>query len=149
MKTLSLRLVLDLDFDTQGEAPEFLKGCLHQIVKDAASNGTFTGESPATVEKYNYNVTIRRPKKKSTKLFTVNVSVFNGGILEDIFSFADTAAGNKSAERKFCACIRDLNDPERTTGVQPMSRMNMQEFIDNGYYEDGVGHEVRLTHSTN
>jgi hypothetical protein len=59
-KLIKLRLTLDLDIDPQGETQEYLEGQLHRVVKDAASNGTFTGDGPATVELYNFKVTKRR-----------------------------------------------------------------------------------------
>jgi hypothetical protein len=65
MKLEKLRLILDVDFDPQGVSTSDLKQRLHQVVQDATNNGTLTGDLPATVEKYNYTVTVRRPKRSA------------------------------------------------------------------------------------
>lgn len=56
MKTIPLRLILDVEFDPQGESVDTLKRNLSQVVRDAANNGTLTGETAATVEKYTFSV---------------------------------------------------------------------------------------------
>ncbi len=53
---IKLRLVLNVEFDPQGETAGQLIRNLKQVVKDAANNGTLTGNSPATVEEYGYYV---------------------------------------------------------------------------------------------
>lgn len=56
MKPLHFRLTLDVTIDPQGvDAAEF-RHRIKQIVKDAAGNGTITGETPATVLSYRYAV---------------------------------------------------------------------------------------------
>lgn len=50
------RLTLDVEFDPQGTVPADLKHNLFQVIKDAVNNGTLTGETPATVEGYNFSV---------------------------------------------------------------------------------------------
>lgn len=65
-KYLSYQLVLNVEFDPQGTTPAELEANLHQVVRDSVNNGTLTGETPATVETYNYSVTRklnRYPKK--------------------------------------------------------------------------------------
>lgn len=59
-KLVKLRLVLDVDFDPQGETVESLKDNLRQVVRDATNNGTLSGSSPATVELYEMKITKRR-----------------------------------------------------------------------------------------
>ena len=56
MKTITFRLTLDVEIDPCGVSPLDLKRNLFQVVKDAVNNGTLTGETPATVEKYSYTV---------------------------------------------------------------------------------------------
>jgi hypothetical protein len=67
MKHKKLRLTLDVDFDPQGLSVTELKQNLSQVVTDAVNDGTLTGNSPATVEKYSFKVTVRRPRKGSGK----------------------------------------------------------------------------------
>jgi len=64
MKLTKLRLTLDVDFDPQGMSTDDLKRNLTRVVHDATNNGTLTGDSPATVEKYNFKVTERRSVKE-------------------------------------------------------------------------------------
>jgi hypothetical protein len=59
---LTYQLVLNVSFDPQGTTPSELEHNLHQVVKDAVNNGTLTGETPATVEHYDYSV-----KQKAAK----------------------------------------------------------------------------------
>ena len=61
MKTISYRLTLDVEFDPNGTLPEDLKHNLNQVIRDAVNNGTLTGETPATVEKYSYTVDELKP----------------------------------------------------------------------------------------
>jgi hypothetical protein len=56
MKTLKFCLTLNVEFDPQDETPEALEHRLFQVVKDAVSNGTLTGDSGATVEHYRFSV---------------------------------------------------------------------------------------------
>lgn len=51
-----LQLILDVDIDPQGVPLEDLKRRVSQVVKDAVNNGTLTGDTPATVEHYYYEV---------------------------------------------------------------------------------------------
>lgn len=67
MKTLKFRLTLDVEFDPQGVTDKELRSHLHQVVRDAVNNGTLTGESPATVELYNYSIKMVRPPKKGRR----------------------------------------------------------------------------------
>lgn len=67
MKTHKFRLILDVEIDPQGVPPVDLKHNLHQVVRDAMNNGTLTGETPATVELYNYSVKEVRPRKKGRR----------------------------------------------------------------------------------
>ena len=64
MKLTKLRLTLDVDFDPQGMTTDDLKKNLTRVVHDATNNGTLTGETPATVERYNFKVMVRRSVKK-------------------------------------------------------------------------------------
>ena len=56
MKTKKFRLKLDVEFDPQGTPSDILVRHLNQVVRDATNNGTLTGETPATVEKYEFSV---------------------------------------------------------------------------------------------
>ena len=56
MKTANYRLTLDVFFNPNGTLPEDLAHNMRQIVRDAVSNGTLTGETPATVEEYSFTV---------------------------------------------------------------------------------------------
>jgi hypothetical protein len=60
MKTVKFRLTLDVEIDPQGTSKADLQQHMHQIVRDAVNNGTITGETPATVEKYYYLVKERK-----------------------------------------------------------------------------------------
>ena len=67
MKLTHLRLVLDVKFDPQGVTTKGLKHHVHQVIRDAVNNGTLTGDTPATVEWYDYSVKevgLRRYPKK-------------------------------------------------------------------------------------
>lgn len=66
-KHLEYQLVLNVSFDPQGTTPAELERNLHQVIRDSVNNGTLTGETPATVEHYDYSVkqrTLRRYPKK-------------------------------------------------------------------------------------
>ena len=63
-KLIPLRLVLNLDVDPQGETTDHLKRQLHRVVSNAVNQGLLTGNTAATVEHYNYKVTVRRSVKK-------------------------------------------------------------------------------------
>jgi len=56
MKTVKYRLTLDVEFDPQGTQPAELRRHMMQVVNDAVNNGTLTGETPATVEGYDFSV---------------------------------------------------------------------------------------------
>ena len=56
MKTKKFRLTLDVTFDTQGVGGVELRRHMMQVVRDAVINGTLTGDTPATVEDYDFSV---------------------------------------------------------------------------------------------
>ena len=56
MKTIKFRLTLDVEFDPQETPVEVLKGNLFQVIRDSVNNGTLTGETVATVERYDFSV---------------------------------------------------------------------------------------------
>jgi hypothetical protein len=56
MKTMRLRLVLDVELDPQEETELDLIHRMNQVVRDAVNNGTLTGDSPATIEHYEWAV---------------------------------------------------------------------------------------------
>jgi hypothetical protein len=56
MKTIKLRLILDIEYDPAGEPVKELKGYLYRLVRTGANEGLFTGTSPATVENYSCSV---------------------------------------------------------------------------------------------
>lgn len=79
MKLKKFRLTLDVAFDAATVNAPVLRGHLEQVVKDAVSNGTLTGDSPATVERYTFKVTeIRRRKKIKKKSNVVNQFQYKG-----------------------------------------------------------------------
>ncbi len=67
MKTIHLRLILDVNFDPNGVDRDTLVRQMHDVVNRAVNDGTLTGETPATVEHYNFKVVKRRRKKRSVK----------------------------------------------------------------------------------
>jgi DNA-directed RNA polymerase subunit RPC12/RpoP len=83
MKLTKLRLVLDLDIDLHGESIDFLNRCLQDVVKNAVSNGTLTGESAATLEKYHYKVTERRTGWARCKESTLIINSYMDGRCPD------------------------------------------------------------------
>jgi len=56
VKTIYFQLTLNVAFDPNGTTPAELKANLLQVIKDATSNGTLTGETPATVKQYAVSV---------------------------------------------------------------------------------------------
>ena len=62
-KTVTFRLILDVEFDPQGTHPDDLRRNLHQVVRDAVNNGTLTGETPATVETWDCVIECRKEFK--------------------------------------------------------------------------------------
>lgn len=56
MKTMEFRLTLNVAFDPQGETANDLKRRMCRVVKDALNNGTLTGDSGATVERFDFEV---------------------------------------------------------------------------------------------
>lgn len=56
-----------VEFDPQGDTVQELTSKLNQVVRDAVNNGTLTGDSPATVEKYDYKVEEVKPKRPRRK----------------------------------------------------------------------------------
>jgi hypothetical protein len=60
MKTINLCLTLNVEFDPQGVGEVELRKHLAQVVRDAVNNGTLTGETPATVENYDFSITKNR-----------------------------------------------------------------------------------------
>jgi hypothetical protein len=58
------RLTLDVSIDPQGETSVNLSRQLHRIVSNAVNNGLLTGNTPATVEHYDYTIAERRSVKK-------------------------------------------------------------------------------------
>jgi len=67
-KFLKLRLTLDVDLDPQGVSRKDLEYQLRQVITEASINGTLTGETAATVERYSVTITGRRPRKKKKNL---------------------------------------------------------------------------------
>jgi hypothetical protein len=67
MKTKKFRLVLNVEFDPQGETTADLQHRLFQVVRDAVNNGTLTGDSGATVEHYAFSVIEIKPEKTCKK----------------------------------------------------------------------------------
>jgi hypothetical protein len=56
MKTIKLRLTLDVEFDPQGETIDKLKDRLYRVIRESVNNGVLTGDSGATVEHYTASV---------------------------------------------------------------------------------------------
>lgn len=55
-KTSKLQIVIDLEVDRQGEMIQTIISRINQTLKQAMDNGTFTGETAATVEHYKFSV---------------------------------------------------------------------------------------------
>lgn len=71
-KPLKVRLVLRATIDPRGESVTDIQHRFEQVVRDAVSNGTLTGDSPATLKRHDYYVEIVKPKKpKRNKSFMV------------------------------------------------------------------------------
>ena len=64
MKTLKLRLTLDVEIDPQGLTADDCKQYITRMVNHGIANGLLTGDSPATVEHYNFKVVTIKPKRK-------------------------------------------------------------------------------------
>lgn len=64
MKPTKLRLILDVDFDPQGVDRDTLVRQMHDVVNRAVNDGTLTGDTPATVESYNFKVIGRWAERK-------------------------------------------------------------------------------------
>ena len=64
MKTLKLRLTLDVEIDPQGQTADDCKQYLHRMLNHGIANGLLTGDSPATVEHYKFKVVTIKPKRK-------------------------------------------------------------------------------------
>lgn len=56
MKTIKLRLTLDVEFDPQGMTVDRLKDRIYQMVRDSVNNGTLTGDTPAILGHYTASV---------------------------------------------------------------------------------------------
>lgn len=56
MKTIKLRLTLNVEIDPQGETIDHLTRQLNRVASNAVNQGLLTGDTAATVEKYDYNV---------------------------------------------------------------------------------------------
>lgn len=56
MKTIKLRLVLDVEYIPNGESVEVLKDQLTGVVVEALNYGGFTGETAAEVETHSFTV---------------------------------------------------------------------------------------------
>ena len=65
MKLKHFRLVLNVSIDPQGETTLNLDRQLHRVVSNAVNNGLLTGNTPATVETYDYSIKQVRSVKKS------------------------------------------------------------------------------------
>jgi hypothetical protein len=59
-KTVTIRLVLDVTYKTNGVETEDLGKLLDSIPHHAAGHGMFSGETAAEVEKWEYKVSVRR-----------------------------------------------------------------------------------------
>jgi len=79
---------------------------------------------------------------------TVNVITILNTTLQSITSFPDTPEGNREAEDFFKECYKEHNDPEGTTGVLQMMESEFICMLDDGVYDDGVGFQLILSHST-
>jgi len=68
MKTKSYRLTLDVEIDPNGETPDHIERQLHRVVSNAVNNGLLTGNTSATVERYEYSIkdTSKENKERST-----------------------------------------------------------------------------------
>ena len=60
MKTVTLRLTLEVRYNRSGVSVNELKDMLASVVTDALSYGGFTGETPATVDEYRFSIQERK-----------------------------------------------------------------------------------------
>jgi len=58
MKKLHLRLTVDVTYDTEGVSVEALKDMLEDLPRRASRDGGFTGDTPATIDDWNYRVEV-------------------------------------------------------------------------------------------
>jgi hypothetical protein len=61
MKLKHFRLILNVKIDPQGETKEAIEDRMGRIVMDALNNGTLTGDSPSTVEWYDFKIKEIKP----------------------------------------------------------------------------------------
>lgn len=66
MKTVNLQLVLNVKYKPSGQSISQLRDGLTRMVNNGMSNGVLTGDSPATVETYNFKIAV--PKKKGKRI---------------------------------------------------------------------------------
>lgn len=64
MKTKTYRLTLNVELDPQGETSNHLKRQLQRVVSNAVNQGLLTGNTAATVEKYDYTIAEVKSKVK-------------------------------------------------------------------------------------
>jgi hypothetical protein len=58
VKTVKFKLTFNVEIDPQGEPVEDLRLKMMRVAWNALNNGTLTGDSPATVEGYNFDVKV-------------------------------------------------------------------------------------------
>jgi len=85
-------------------------------------------------------------------LSTVNVIELLDGSVIQVIAFFDTIEGNEKAEKLFEQLLKEHNDPDWEIGKEytgPIfSAEDINEFIEDGVYDDDCGYSLRLVHSS-
>lgn len=58
MKTVTFKLTLEVEIDPQGETIPDMRKRIMNVVRNTMNNGTLTGDSLSTIERYNYEVEV-------------------------------------------------------------------------------------------
>lgn len=84
MKLKHFQLILNVSIDPQGETTLNLDRQLHRVVSNAVNNGLLTGNTPATVETYNYTIKQVRSVKKKKPCKKCGTGLDKTGFCKDI-----------------------------------------------------------------
>jgi len=83
-----MRLTIDIEYDTQGIPGETLKKILAAIPERAASNGSFSGYTPAEVESWSYSIQDITDEKPAAARKPRILVVVNRGLCEQVVTDA-------------------------------------------------------------
>lgn len=85
----------------------------------------------------------RKNGQPAVKLATVSVIEMTDLDVQGVRSFVDNPEGNRRAEKRFVQLVKEH---EGKTGNQ-WSKEDLDDFIENGVYDDGCGYQLLLVHS--